>query len=247
MKRVWPLVALAVVAYLVFAIVTLPANVILDRLRPGVDAAGVEGTAWNGSAQIIRVGGMNLGALTWKVHVLPLFALRAQADVKITRADGFAQGVVSASGRRVRLANFAATLPLAALPPQAIPGGWTGSLNARFAEFTLVEGWPTSATGNVDIADLTGPARRPAHLGSYSVKFPAPSSAPDTLTGSLNDTGGPIQIVGTIQLKAADRSYLVEGQVATKPDAPPDLSRTLEYLGPPDAQGRRPFSLSGTL
>jgi hypothetical protein len=36
---------------------------------------------------------------------------------------------------------------------------------------------------------------------------------------------------------------VVEGLVATKPDAPPSLVRELSYLGSPDAQGRRPFSL----
>lgn len=247
MKRLWPLVALAVVAYLVFAIVTLPAYVVLDRLRPAVDAAGVDGTAWNGSAEIVRVGGANVGALTWKLHALPLLSLRIQADVKITRSDGFAQGVVSARGDRVALADFAASLPISALPPQAAPGGWTGMINARLAELTLANGWPTSANGTIDVTDLTGPARQPKNIGSYQVKFPAPTSTADALTGTLNDLGGPIQIAGTIQLKAADRSYVIDGQVATKPDAPPEVARALEFLGPPDAQGRRPISLAGTM
>lgn len=248
MKKTWLLVALGLLAYVVFALITLPASVVASRLQAlGVNAGGVTGTAWNGSAQVVQIGQINLGALTWKLHILPLFTLRAVADIKVTRSDGFAQGTVSATRQTFALKDTTASLPLAMLPPQVAPGGWTGTLNAKLASLTLANGWPTQIDGTIEALELTGPARRPANIGSYQVKFPAQSSTPEVLAGSVNDISGPVQIAGTIQLKAADRSYLVEGLVATKPDAPPDFARTLEYLGPPDEQGRRQFSLSGTM
>ena len=247
MKRLWPLVALGLLAYLIFALVTLPATVVIGRLQPlGIRAGGVTGTVWNGNAQVVQVAGANLGALTWQLHVLPLLTLRAIADVKVQRSDGFAQGTVSARSGSIDLRNLTAALPLSALPAQVAPGGWSGSVNAKLVTLTLENGWPTSADGTIEVMDLTGPARKPASIGSYQVKFPAEKSTPGALTGTVKDVGGPIQIDGTIQLKAADRSYLVEGRVATKPDAPPEITRALEYL-PPDAQGRREFSLSGTM
>jgi general secretion pathway protein N len=248
MKRVWPLVALGVLAYLVLAVVTLPASVVVPRVQPpGVTFAGLDGTAWNGSAQVLQIGGSNVGSVAWKLHALPLLLLRADADVNLKRTDGFAQGEVSVSGSRIQLANLAASLPIQALPPQVVGGGWTGSVNARLAELTLVDGWPVSATGTVDLVDLTGPARNPSKLGTFQLKFPLEESTPGTLVGSINDVEGPIQIAGKLHLKAEDRSYLVEGLVATKPGAPAELSRALEVLGAPDAQGRREFSLSGTM
>lgn len=248
MKKIWSLVALGVFAYVVFALITLPADVVAARLQPlGVNIGGVTGTAWNGTAQVVQVGPTNLGALTWKLHALPLFALRAVADFKLTRPDGFAQGTVSATRQTIDLTDTTASLPLAMLPPQVAPGGWTGTLNAKLASLTLTNGWPTRIDGTIEAMELTGPARRPANIGSYQVKFPGQATTSEVLAGSVTDIGGPIQIAGTIQLKAADRSYLVEGMVATKPDAPPDFARTLEYLGPPDEQGRRQFSLSGTM
>jgi len=248
MKRLWILVALGILSYLVFALVTLPASVVISRLEPyGVRAAGVSGTAWNGSAQVFQVAGINVGQLSWDLHVVPLFTLKAVADVDVRRVDGFARGVVSAGKTRLELTDFSASLPVAALPPQVAPGGWTGVVNARFASLVVENDWPTSADGMIDLADLTGPARRPVNIGSYQVRFPEKGTTTDTLVGAINDTGGPIQINGTIQLKAADRSYLLDGLVATKPNAPADFARTLEFLGPPDAQGRRQFSLSGTM
>jgi general secretion pathway protein N len=44
-----------------------------------------------------------------------------------------------------------------------------------------------------------------------------------------------------------DRSFLLEGMVAARGDVPENMRRSLEILGPPDAAGRRPFSVSGTL
>jgi general secretion pathway protein N len=51
---------------------------------------------------------------------------------------------------------------------------------------------------------------------------------------------------GTVQLNK-NRSYLVQGMIATRPGAPDDMSRSLEILGPADAQGRRPFTFEGSM
>jgi general secretion pathway protein N len=239
---------LGVLAYVVLALVTLPASVVIPRVQPsGVVLAGLDGSVWNGSAEALQVAGIHVGSLEWNLHVLKLFALRVAADIKLKRTDGFAQGGVSVGKRRVDLDDFSASLPLNLLPPQFAPGGWTGTANARLARLTVVDGWPVSADGTIDIVNLTGPARRPANLGSFQVKFPVQSNEANTLVGSVSDVDGPLKIAGKIQLKSTDRSYLLEGLVATKPDAPAEFARTLEFLGPPDAQGRRQFSLSGTM
>jgi general secretion pathway protein N len=248
MKRIWPLAALGLLAFLVFALFTLPASVVIDRLEPyGIKAAGVTGTAWKGRAQVLQIGTTSVGALAWELHILPLFTLRAVADIEVERADGSAHGTVSASSSGIDLKNVTAELPIGALPPQVAPGGWTGSIDAKLVALRLENGWPVSADGTIEVTDLTGPARKPVNIGSYRVEFPAQPPTTGALTGAVSDIGGPIQLAGTIQLKQADRSYLLEGRIATKPDAPPDFARSLEFLGPPDAQGRREFSLSGTM
>jgi hypothetical protein len=40
--------------------------------------------------------------------------------------------------------------------------------------------------------------------------------------------------------------FSVDGTVAAGADIHPQLARQLEYLGSPDAQGRRPFSVAAT-
>jgi len=246
MKKIWPLVVLGVVAYVVFALATLPAELLISRLAPAVTAAGVQGTVWNGQAQVLQAGPTQVGSVSWKLHVLPLFAARLKADVKVTRPDGFAQTTVTAGlSGPLEFTNLTASLPMAALSASLAPGGWTGTINARLSQLSLVNGWPEKAEGAIEIVDLTGPASRPTNLGGYKITLPPATSAGE-LVGALADQGGPLEIAGNIRLKP-DRSYLLEGVVAARPQASKSIADSLQFLGAPDAQGRRPFSLSGTM
>jgi general secretion pathway protein N len=246
MKRLWPLLALGIAAFVIFALVTFPASVVLSRLdSAGIAASGVSGSIWNGRAQVLQLGGAHIGSAEWRLQFLPLLTAHAQADVKVTRVDGFAntQLSVGPSGN-LKLTGLTASLPLSALPPNVIPGSWSGTLNGKFAELTLNDGWPTHVDGSLDVVDVTG---RPGNMGSYRIIFDPAASTADTLKGALSDAGGgPLQISGTVQLKT-DRSYAVDALVATRPDAPRSLASSLEYLGPPDAEGRRQFSMAGTM
>jgi general secretion pathway protein N len=249
MKKLWPLLALGVGAYLAFALYTLPASVALDRLAPyGVHAAGIEGTAWRGRAQVVQVSGIDLGRLEWDLHVLQLLTARLVTDIKLTRSDAFAQGTVAAgTGGRIVFDNLTASLPLSAIPAHVFRAGWNGTVNLKFARLALENGWPVEATGSFDAVDLVNPRQRGAAMGSYRVEFPAAGAPADagTLVGALSDQGGPLEVAGTLTLRP-DRSYLIDAQVAARPDAPPNLAKGLEILGPPDAQGRRPFTTEGT-
>jgi general secretion pathway protein N len=249
MRRWWPLAALGIGAYLLFAIVTLPAQIALSRLESfSVRAAGVSGTVWSGRAQVLKVNDVHVGGVEWDLHILPLFAARVDADVKITRIDGFLQTeVIATPSGSLRFEGLTGSLPLTALPPNAIRGGWTGTLNLKLASLDVEKNWPVSADGTVEAIDITGPASKPLNLGSYKATFPAGSAADGSLTGALTDIGGPLQVSGTLQLKAADRSYHIEGTIAARPDAPRDVVNTLQFLGPPDEQGRRPFGTEGTM
>ena len=69
--------------------------------------------------------------------------------------------------------------------------------------------------------------------------------APRTLKAAITQTDGPLLLDGELTL-GRDRSFKLEGRLAPRGTAPPDLANLLQALGPPDARGRRPFSMSGT-
>jgi general secretion pathway protein N len=247
MKRLWPLIALGVGAFVIFALVTFPASVVLSRLGPlGVNAAGVSGSIWNGKAQVLQVRGVQVGTVEWDLHVLALFTLHLNADVKVSRVDGFANTEVSIGPNgNVTLNGLTASLPLRALPNNVAPG-WSAMLNGKFTRLTLEKGWPTHVDGSLDAIDVTGPARKPVNVGSYRIVFDPATASAEMLQGAVSDAGdGPLQINGTVRLKS-DRSYEVDALLGTKPNTPRQLAKALEYL-PSDPQGRRQYQAAGTL
>lgn len=246
--RLRSLIALGVAAFLLFAIVTLPASLLLSFFKDsGLTAAGVEGTVWKGRAQLVQIEGANLGTLEWDLHALALLTLRLQADVRVARTDGFAQGrVAMRSSRSIAIRNLTASLPVSTLG--GLASGWAGTVNLKFAQMVLTEGWPSAADGTAEILNLNSPSGRSPLSGSYKVTFPAPNtpSEGEVLTGALADLGGPLQISGTLELRP-ERVYVLQGLVAPRPDAPRNLAQQLQFLGEPDAQGRYPFSLEGSM
>lgn len=249
MKRVWPLLALGFGAYLVFALATLPASVVTERLgRFGVNVAAVTGTVWHGEAQVLQVANSNLGAVKWDLHLLPLFTGRLRADVQLNRVDGFARGQVTVSpSGNLQAHGLTASLPLSALPVNPRSRGWNGTINAKLAALAIEKGWPTQVEGTVEAVDLIGPPQRPANVGSYKITFPhSDAPAEQGLSGALTDLSGPLQINGTLAIKP-DRSYRVEALLAPRPNTPRNIVDALQFLGPPDAQGRRTYIEEGTM
>ena len=250
----WRLIAVGAGAYLVFVIATLPAARISGTLqKQGITLAGVSGTLWNGSAAAVQAGGISLGQVDWKVSALRLFTGTVSAELHAKRDDGYIDAVVGiGAGNKIALRDVRGSLPIAALASLGLPGGvtgWSGTLQLQLQQLTLENRWPTQIIGSVQAGNLIGPPNQPALLGSFRVEFPAPNAnaASGELIGavsSLDDS--PLDAVGTLRL-AATRNYQIDAQVATRPGAPASINKALQYLGEPDAQGRRPFSMAGSL
>jgi general secretion pathway protein N len=247
MKRRW-LIALGIAAFLLLALVTFPAHVLLSFFEgSGLHAWGVQGTAWKGRAQVVRLGETNLGAVEWDLHALALLTLQLRADVRIARPDGFAQTQVSLRSKdRIVFDDLSASLPVQTFGNSA--SGWTGTANLRFDHLVLTEGWPLEAQGTADLLNLTNASARPPLSGSYKLTFPASEAnpAPGTLMGTVADLDGPLQVAGTLELRP-ERGYLLRGFVTPRPNAPQSLVNQLQILGAPDAQGRREFALEGQM
>jgi general secretion pathway protein N len=237
-------------AYVVFLLITLPASLVVARLaKYGVISNATTGSVWHGQITGLQAGVLNLGNAEWRLRLLPLFTGKLAADIKLTQPDGFANARVAASfSGRIVLSDVSASLPLQSIVGRGgLPGGWVGKVQAKLANLEIKNGWPLAVQGTLDLIDVTGPANQPNNIGAYRVKFPADSASAEAITGTLESLeGAAIDVVGTLKL-SADRSYQLDTMVAARGNAPPSLAQGMQYLGPPDAQGRRPFSVSGTM
>jgi general secretion pathway protein N len=252
-RRPWWLIAVGLAAALLIAVATLPAQVFAGRLqRAGIEAAAFSGTIWNGRAQALAWRSAPLGDLAWSIAPLEVLRGRVGGELQLTRPDGRLSTHASLSlGGTLRLADTTADLPvelLAALPV-GMPRNWRGRLSGTFAEITVAKGWPTAIRGTLEMDGMIAPPPRNVSIGSYHVEMPDPAASDTTdgvLSARVTDKEGPLSFEGRLTL-SPDRSFLLEGTVAPRGTTPPPLAQSLQFLGPPDANGRRPVSVSGTL
>lgn len=249
----WSLIALGIVALLVFVVATLPASLLGGRLeRNGVTAMAFTGSIWAGAAVGLAWRGAVLGDLRWRVAPLEVFRGRLGAHVTLTRPDGRIESDVAATlAGNLHLAGTRVDLPVEALGvlPVGLPKGWRGQLHADFAELELAKGWPAVVRGTIDMDGLVAPPPRNASIGSYHAVLPDPNSPTSPgagISARVTDKEGPFAVDGRLTL-SPDRSFLLEGTLAPRGDTPPALRRSLELLGPADSEGRRQFGVSGTI
>ena len=92
--------------------------------------------------------------------------------------------------------------------------------------------------------------RNPAMaIGSYELRFDRATGGaepgPAMIVGELRDLDGPLMVSGRLAIRNGS-DYELAGQLSARAGAGPELTKLMEFLGPADAQGRRPFSLTGT-
>jgi len=252
-RRPWWLIAVGLAAALLIAVATLPAQVFAGRLqRAGVEATAFTGSIWNGRAQALVWRAAPLGDLAWSIAPRELLRGRIGGELRLTRPDGSLTTRASLSlGGTLRLADTTADLPvemLAALPV-GMPRNWRGRIRGTFEEIAVAAGWPTAIRGTLEMDGMIAPPPRNISIGSYHVEMPDPTASDATggvLSARVTDKEGPLSFEGRLTL-SPDRSFLLEGTVAPRGTTPAQLQQSLQLLGPPDANGRRPVSVSGTL
>jgi general secretion pathway protein N len=252
-KRPWWLIAVGLAAALSIAIATLPARFLAGPLtRAGLGAVELTGSVWSGHARGLTWRAAPLGDLRWTLAPSQLLRGRLAANVQLSRPDGdlATRASVSLDGT-LRVTDARVNLPVEALSglPLGLPRNWRGRLSGQFAEITVRKGWPSTVRGTLDMDDLIAPPPRNMSIGSYHIEMPDPQGA-GTPAGQLSarvaDKEGPFSFEGRFTL-GANREFLLEGLLAPRGATPPALQRSLDLLGPPDAEGRRPVSVSGTL
>jgi general secretion pathway protein N len=253
-RRPWWLVAVGLLAVLAIAAATLPASLLTGRLAAaGISTGSVSGTIWNGTANGLAWRAAPIGDLRWTVSPLALLRGRVSGDLDLTGPAGTLQGRYAVSfDRTLRLEAATLDVPVESLSalPLGMPRGWRGRLSGRVDELVVANGWPAVLRGELDMDGLVAPPPRNVTVGSYRVVIPDPHAGAGPPEGGLSarvvDKEGPFSFDGRFTLER-DRSFLLDGTLAPRGTTPPELARSLEFLGPADANGRRPVSVSGTL
>lgn len=244
------LIAGAGIAALLLSLFALiPAHIGIAAVGlPAGTVSGVSGTVWKGSLQRLAMDGIVLGPVSWEARPSRLILGQLAANVEATLPDGFLTSDVAVSlGGSLSLSDLEGAAPIAWLAPAAGSDG--GQLTARFERLEINGERIGTAIGSLTIAGVVlpvptaGPALAP---GNYVITFDAQDLAPDALlTGNVADSGGPLEIAGTVTF-TPPRSYELSGTAKPRPEAPAELRNALQMLGPAKPDGSHALSLAGS-
>lgn len=242
----WRLTLVVATALVVTIVARWPLAWTTRWLPAGVTCGAPAGSAWHGHCGALTVNGVALGDTSWRLH--PLSLLRGTLALSILTQQGAdriaAELELKPDGRRIAR-DVTADLTLGTGMLQQASMGLTGRLQARLERAVLRGRRVHDLAGVVTVQHL---AQGATPLGNYEVRFPdTPVSGKESTTvkGELRDLGGPIGFTGTIAL-TDEPGYVIDGLIAARADTPPALARQIAFLGTPDAQGQRPFSIAGT-
>lgn len=249
MKRgIW-IGLIAALAFAAIIVARLPASWVSGFLPKDVTCAEISGTLWRGSCSGLVAQGTSLGDLAWRLSAMPLLLGRVASSVDLQHPNGTATADVEVRpGGAIEARQVAADFQIDPRAMTQIPPDLRGRVHAQLARLRLEKGAISAIEGRIDLNDLERRSLEHPALGDYTLTFPATraKSQGNDVVGDLDSRGGgPWQIQATLRL-TRQPGFEIDGLIAMGPGAPADMVESLGLLGPPDAQGRRPFSVAGT-
>jgi len=248
MKRWIRFLLLGTIAYAVFLVVTFPAahayRLIHNQLS-GVQLAGIDGTVWSGSAQVLKTDTLRLQKVDWEIRFLPL--LLGRLELKLDSRDKelrFSTYAGRTLGGMVYIRGLQGQAPVAtlqAMTPYSVPA-LQGELIFDDLEIALTDGKFVKGTGVILWKSAVATVGSPLELGGFSLELK--TEAKD-ITGVLKDTGGPLQAEGMLKL-APEGSYQFRGRFTPR-DGNSELARNLRMLGAPSKTGDYELNYNGRL
>ena len=242
------LIAYGVILYLLFLIISLPANVVWSlapqQLKRGVIVSNLQGSAWSARADSIIVNGIELGKTSWTLNPLLFFIGKLGGHITVRNAMGEAQsGFTIQTDQLVELSNLTAEFNAAMLDPAIRPFTLTGVLESELNTLQLQQKVQLTATGILrwNNASITGVQE--VALGN--VLLNASPEAKGTRLQVSNE-GGLIAISGDIRV-AGNGRYTVNLLLSNRDNRRTDINTILSVLGRADAQGRVRFNQQGML
>jgi general secretion pathway protein N len=239
-------IILAATGFVLVLILRFPARWISPLLPHGVHCQQLDGSAWSGTCTGFTNGVASLGELSWDLHPLQLLRGRLELHIDLTNQANYLRGDVALGfGGSWHATDVSLDLPLTSALVSSLPAGVHARLSGKLARIEWTGKFLADLQGELDVQDFIG--SQGAAFGNYQAIF-APKSASastDMPTAVVHDTGGPLALDATLQLNH-DPGYVLEGRIAARSSASPDIADLLKYFGSPDAAGRRPFSLMGT-
>lgn len=241
-----PALLLAAAGFVLTVMATLPLRWLTPLLPTTLECATPTGSVWSGQCVALRFGSNALGTTTWSLRPWELLRGRLSVDLRVQQPGLALRAIVSATATgTLSASDLTGDIQLGYAFIERLAPNLRGQLTLNLSEVVVRNRWVRSLVGDIVVDGLQQTYPQALPLGSYRIQFKAEPDPAGRLVGQLQDTGGPLDVRGTLAL-LAEPGYELAGSVATRADAPPVLAEQIRFLGSPDAAGRRQFAQSET-
>lgn len=240
-KRVIGYIAVAAVFFVIGLVKYLPASIAVGWVAGSTPVTfdGVTGTLLHGEAAYASLPAGGVNNLSWSWHPAALLLGRVSADISVDTDLDTVTGSVSRGlfgGTHVSDVEGEATLGwLAKL------AGYTfvpvsGRVNLDLADARFDDDLNIAALGGrVDVSRLRYELLNPSvELGQVAARLARPDDGGAAAT--IVDSHGPLALDGQASL-TPDQAYALDVRLRARAGADDRLSRLLEQIGRPDAEG----------
>ncbi|HET7843176.1 MAG TPA: type II secretion system protein N [Xanthomonadales bacterium] len=197
------------------------------RLAP-LEAQGLGGSVWDGSAERVSAMGLVLGKARWHVDRMAALRGRLQGDIDVQGQDvnghaRFARGPGALDVQGLE-AKFPAQLLAPALDIPALVLLGTVALDVERLEFA--DGVLRTAQGRATWADLGVSGGAEARLPGLEIVFAPDASG--SIVADIHDLGGPLAIAGRTTITGL--AYRSETHLYLR-EPNPQLEEALKWIG----------------
>ena len=242
--------ALTVIAglavFLVVLFFYLPASWFRSHLPPQAACVDLAGSVWSGECVGLTIQGARIGDATWNLAATSALRGRLVGDADLRAALAQAHADIDVSFRGAgELRNVKASFPLdPAFLPQ-FPADRRGVVVADLKRAVIADQAVRQLEGTIELRDFREITPRLMELGSYRATFDGATKPDGSVTGQVNDIGGPFRIEGTLVLTPPNQ-YAFQGTITGRTADAERLIREAIPYARPDASGRTEISLEGS-
>ncbi len=233
--RIFGLILLCLIAFLVTAVVKFPAAGVLPHVNiEPVKLSGVSGSVWNGSAQSVSAPELLFPVenVAWKAAPKTLLSGNAGAkiDFEILGGEGKGEGIVQRNlGGDVLINDGKFQIPASELE-QFLPlpvAQFAGVLLADIEELELENNLFKRTQGKLiwSNAEVVNTVR----LGQVVFDVVPQGAQGEQHTGTLSNSGGQMELDGEIQLDQAG-NYKADILIKPTAETPPQVSGILDLV-----------------
>ena len=249
------LIALGLITFLIFLLLSAPASLITNLLtrQTGMEFTSTSGTIWHGHAKQITGPNIAIGPVEWKIR--PWYLLRAQlaADILIHKgssSDDVAGSLWLSAGLpasiNVRDANLNADAAWV-FSVAAIPIAANGRFYVRMPHLRARAGTLPQVEANINWRQAGISYPHEYNLGTYSVAIRhQPETDPQFIVATVSDENSMLHVNGQAKIDQGG-AYQLDLNVSADSVAPLAISRVLPMLGNQQSDGSVQIKRNGNL